>query len=59
MVDVESWTDNEIVIGGFSGDYGRNRWKLLPGDSLEVAVWNPQSGAGPALYYIRVSANAP
>ena len=59
MVDVETWTDTEIVISGFSGDYGRNGWKLFPGDSLEVAVWNPQSGVGPALYHIRVSLTAP
>ncbi len=59
MVDVESWTDTEIAISGFSGDYGRNGWKLFPGDGLEVAVWNPQSGAGPALYNIRVSAKTP
>ena len=59
MLDVESWTDTEIVISGFSGDYGRNGWKLSPGDSLEVAVWNPQSGVGHALYRLAVSANAP
>jgi len=59
MVDVESWTDTEIVVSGFSGDYGRNGWKLVPGDSLEIAIWNPQSGVGPALYHITVSAGAP
>jgi DNA-binding winged helix-turn-helix (wHTH) protein len=59
MVDVESWTDAEIVLSGFSGDYGRNGWMLKSGDQLEVAVWNPQSGIGPAIYPVRVSANAP
>jgi translation initiation factor IF-1 len=59
MVDVESWTDTEIVVSGFSGDYGRNGWKLNPGDMVEVAVWNPQSGVGPALYRVKVSPNAP
>ncbi len=50
MLDVESWTDNEIVITGFSGDYGVKGWKLTAGDELEVAVWNPQNGIGPARY---------
>ncbi len=56
MLDVESWTDTEIVISGFSGDYGRNGWKLSAGDRLEIAVWNPQSGAGPTVYRARVAA---
>jgi DNA-binding winged helix-turn-helix (wHTH) protein len=59
MLDVESWTDTEIVLSGFSGAYGQNWWKLSPGDSLEVAVWNPQSGVGPGLYHLRASTNAP
>lgn len=54
MVDVESWSDTEIVISGFSGDYGVKGWALAPGDDLEVVVWNPQSGAGPGLYQVRV-----
>jgi DNA-binding winged helix-turn-helix (wHTH) protein len=54
MVDVESWTDTEIVISGFSGDYGVKRWKISPGDELEIAVWNPQSGVGPGLFHITV-----
>ena len=59
MLDVENWTDTEVVVSGFSGDYGRNGWTLNPGDSLVVAIWNPQSGVGPAKYGTRVSANAP
>jgi DNA-binding winged helix-turn-helix (wHTH) protein len=50
MLDVESWTDTEIVLSGFSGDYGQRGWKLAPGDELEIAVWNPQTGAGPAKF---------
>jgi DNA-binding winged helix-turn-helix (wHTH) protein len=58
-IDVESWTDTEIVISGFSGEYGLKTWKLAGGDDLEVAIWNPQSGMGPTLYRITVaSANA-
>jgi DNA-binding winged helix-turn-helix (wHTH) protein len=56
MVDVESWTDTEIVVSGFSGDYGVKGWGLAAGDELEVAVWNPQSGVGPALYRLTVIA---
>jgi DNA-binding winged helix-turn-helix (wHTH) protein len=56
MVDVESWTDNEIVISGFSGEYGRRGWQLAVGDDLEIAVWNPQSEAGPAIFHTRVIA---
>ena len=58
-LDVESWTDTEIVVTGFSGEYGRNGWKLRPGDSLEIAIWNPQSGVGPLMYKARVSPSAP
>jgi DNA-binding winged helix-turn-helix (wHTH) protein len=56
MLDVERWTDNEIVISGFSGDYGLNGWKLIEGDQLEIKVWNPQSGAGPARFHVTVVA---
>jgi DNA-binding winged helix-turn-helix (wHTH) protein len=59
MMDVENWTDTEIVVSGFSGDYGRKGWKLNPGDDLEIAVWNPQSGLGPALYHLKVNPNGP
>jgi hypothetical protein len=49
-LSVSSWTDSEIVITGLSGAYGQNGWKLIPGDEIDVAVWNPQTGAGPAIY---------
>lgn len=57
MLDVDRWTDTEIVVSGFSGDYGLNGWRLSAGDELEVAIWNPQSGAGPALFRLTVSAS--
>jgi DNA-binding winged helix-turn-helix (wHTH) protein len=56
MVDVESWTENEVVISGFSGDYGVKGWKLNVGDQVTVAVWNPQSGVGPAKFSVAVVA---
>lgn len=55
MLDVESWTDDRIVISGFSGDYGKNGWKLTEGDDVEIAVWNPQNGVGPARYHVHVA----
>ncbi len=55
MVDVESWTDDQIVISGFSGDYGKKGWKLTEGDELEIAVWNPQNSVGPARYRLQVA----
>ena len=49
--DLTSWTDNQVTFGGFSGDYGLGGptgWTVNNGDQLEIQVWNPQSGAGPA-----------
>jgi hypothetical protein len=47
--NVSSWSDNEITFSGYTGDYGLdNVWVVNNGDSLEVQVWNPQSGDGPA-----------
>jgi DNA-binding winged helix-turn-helix (wHTH) protein len=57
MLDVDSWTDQQIVVAGFSGRYGRNGWKLVAGDRIEVAVWNPQTGTGPATFRLSVVAN--
>ncbi len=45
---VNSWTDSQIVLGGFSGSWGANGWKLNNGDQVELYVWNAQTGAGPA-----------
>jgi DNA-binding winged helix-turn-helix (wHTH) protein len=58
MVDVESWSNTEITVSGFSGDYGRNGWALGEGDEVEIAVWNPQSGVGPAFYHVKVIAQS-
>ncbi len=55
---VISWTDSRIVLGGFSGAYGRFRWRLKPGDRLVIEVWNPQTRAGPARYATAVAAAA-
>jgi DNA-binding winged helix-turn-helix (wHTH) protein len=54
-LDVERWNNNEIVISGFSGDYGKNGWELVAGDRVNIRVWNPQTGSGPALFRVTVT----
>lgn len=54
-LDVASWTDSEIVVTGFAGAYGQHWWKLNSGDKIEVAIWNPQTQEGPAIYHLTVS----
>jgi len=41
---VDSWTDSEIVLGGFSGAWGANNWTLDYGNFEQVVVGNPQAG---------------
>ena len=53
LVDVKAGP-TQIVISGSSGDYGKKGWKLTEGDDLEIAVWNPQNGVGPARYRLHV-----
>ncbi|HTV43320.1 MAG TPA: choice-of-anchor tandem repeat GloVer-containing protein [Candidatus Sulfotelmatobacter sp.] len=53
-LNVTSWTANQIVISGFTGYYGFGYWTLEPGDNLTIAVWNPQTGVGPATYSVTV-----
>jgi len=40
---VDSWQDNKITLGGFSGGWGENDWTLAKGDAVQIDVWNPQS----------------
>jgi len=56
-LNVTSWTDSQIVIQGLTGAYGQNNWVLNPGDKVEVEVWNPQSGAGPATLTVTIAAS--
>ena len=58
MLAVVSWTDTQIVLGGFRGAYGRGPWRLRPGDQLRIEVWNPQTRAGPAAYETTIAASA-
>ena len=49
-LSVQSWQDDQIIVTNFSGAYGSEKWELRAGDKIEVAVWNPQTGRGPALF---------
>ncbi len=51
---VGRWTDTEIEVTGFDGQYGRYAWTLNGGDQIKVEVWNAQTGAGPATYELTV-----
>lgn len=51
---VSSWTNNKIVVGGFSGDWGMDGFTLARGDSEEISIFNPQTSAGPATKTVRV-----
>jgi hypothetical protein len=53
---VPSWSDNSITFAGFTGEYGTFNWVLIPGDVLQISVWNAQTGAGPASCFVTVGA---
>jgi len=48
---VSSWTDSQIVLTGFAGNYGTTHC-IRPGDHLTVTVWNAQTGTGTASYAV-------
>jgi hypothetical protein len=39
-LNYQSWSDNQIVISGFSGAYGQSGYTMHPGDLLHFTVWN-------------------
>jgi len=45
---VNSWTDTQIVLGGFSGNFGEQYLPHIK-DKIWISVWNAQSGAGPSV----------
>lgn len=47
-LEVDSWSNSTIVLGGFAGSWGANSWTLSSGDEVQIYVWNAQSGNGPA-----------
>ncbi|MGD0737797.1 MAG: choice-of-anchor D domain-containing protein, partial [Terracidiphilus sp.] len=46
-LSVSSWSDTQIVITGFTGQYGTDGMCISPGDQLYIKVWNTQTGNGP------------
>lgn len=49
---VSAWSNNEITFSGFNGGYGEGTWVVNSGDVIEIQIWNPQSGKGPATYEV-------
>jgi hypothetical protein len=55
IVNVSQWTDTQITVTGFGGDYGLSEeWKLNPSNKVTISVWNAQTGAGPATANVTV-----
>jgi Helix-turn-helix domain len=49
-VRLESWTDSQIVISGFSGPVGHGcgeKYQIKAGDPIEVGVFGPWNQCGP------------
>jgi hypothetical protein len=49
-LNVKKWSKKEIVISGFTGNYGQRCWTLNSGEPISVSVWNAQSQLGPATW---------
>lgn len=49
-LNISSWTDTQITVSGFAGDYGRNGWTFAEGDIVTFLIWNAQTREGPAVY---------
>jgi hypothetical protein len=51
-LNVTHWSDQKIVIKGFTGAYGGygGCWTLYPSDAVTIEVWNFQTKAGPATW---------
>jgi eukaryotic-like serine/threonine-protein kinase len=57
--DISSWTDQEITFSGYTGEYGQSNYVVAAGDNIEIQVWNPQSGQGPAICQIVAGSGVP
>jgi len=58
IMNVSSWTPNQIVVPT-TGAYGANpAWVMLPGNSMTMNVYNPQTGAE-ASYNFTAPSNLP
>ena len=45
---VDSWQNTAVVLGGFLGAWPVLGGTFRKGDTIQLCVWNPQSGDGPA-----------
>jgi serine/threonine-protein kinase len=57
--DISAWTGNQIIFSGFTGDYGQANYVVAEGDDIEVQVWNPHSGKGPAICHVVAGSGVP
>jgi hypothetical protein len=51
-LDVTKWSNDKIVVAGFTGAYGGNGGCsiLWPGSDIRLDVWNAQTRSGPATW---------
>lgn len=47
-LNVTEWSDEKIIVSGFTGEYGRHCWVVNSGDPIIIQVWSAQTKAGPA-----------
>lgn len=52
-LQVTRWTDTQLDVTGFSWP-SKSVCRYLPGDKVDVGVWNAQTGAGPANFALTV-----
>jgi hypothetical protein len=49
---IDSWTDSQIVLGGFAGNWNGATWyNLVAGDTIYVDLWNTSDTVNSAAYY--------
>jgi hypothetical protein len=56
---ISSWTDNSITFSGYTGAYGQDGFVVAQGELINVQVWNPQSGSGPATCQVVAGGGSP
>jgi len=57
--NISSWTNDYITFSGYTGYYGQDGFVVNQGDNIEVQVWNPQSGYGPATCQVVAGSGSP
>lgn len=54
-LNVTHWSDTQIVISGFTGQYGTHGWMLYQGDSIQITLWVTPDLTRPITYKTTVS----